>query len=789
MPPSELWEGLNKLTDLDLVSSRLFAGLDQCERMERVYRTTVEHFDLFLSPDSGDTARWVWYSLVGRLEKYLKWSTADLLARFLLQEELPPRPTDFAVTACGPFGGKFGNYLRRTLTKLNRTGYDEWWANFAFSIYQAKAASLPVTEEFVEGALTDAVHRLTDPSYQPGSFAKELLISEIDDVVEEVFPKCKRQRLEGLIPSMRSSWQSSRNKGGAMGYIINGNPTSALYIPCLVGYLRGYGLGGAVVPFYGPPPELFEDRVEDTYRMATTKTVCNAVYVGLLEPFKVRVITRGDADIYHLGRQWQKRVHPIMSRHPVFNLTRSPITQEHLDWFTDQIPDEFWGSEGFIVSGDYESATDLLDPELSNYTLRLVSDRLGVPLEDTLALERSLTGHTLYRKLTEEGRMQTRGQLMGSPASFPILCLINAAATRLAIRLRTLIREAEMEDSEDPCAWAVEFATETEILSSPHHQVPLSSLPLLINGDDVGFISDSLGYDVWKRVTMAAGLKFSLGKNYTSPNFLILNSQLFTINPGYSKEALNIGWLWGQEDSCRSRLSRTRHLEVGLLYGTVKGKSRAEQEESLFTESPFLDQALSFSRMAQQLIEPWSARQQDLLMTEFLRLHGELFRSSVPTGMSWFLPRHLGGLGLPVTREVTVTEQQLRVAAYLTTRPADDPEVLHLVCPDLPSYLDSYLGHLGRSSDAIFAPRSRYRCVSDISCLQELKQEQKMKGLAPFTLLGLDSQQTAQDIVKKVWHAWRSLWRKATRCSLQPMSKVKALSHQSLYIRTAATWC
>ena len=50
---------------------------------------------------------------------------------------------------------------------------------------------------------------------------------------------------------------------------------------------------------------------------------------------------------------------------------------------------------GFFVSGDYESATDLLRPYLSEIALHEIAIRLGIPLQDQVVLKRALTGHRL----------------------------------------------------------------------------------------------------------------------------------------------------------------------------------------------------------------------------------------------------------------------------------------------------------------------------------------------------------------------------------------------------------
>lgn len=87
---------------------------------------------------------------------------------------------------------------------------------------------------------------------------------------------------------------------------------------------------------------------------------------------------------------------------------------------------------------------------------------------------------------------------MGSPTSFPVLCLINLAITRLVFEIR-FDRKFRLED-----------------------------LPICVNGDDVLFWApDEEFYDDWKTLTGLAGLKFSLGKNYTHKSVCIINSEMY----------------------------------------------------------------------------------------------------------------------------------------------------------------------------------------------------------------------------------------------------------------------
>jgi len=544
---------------------------------------------------------------------------------------------------------------------------------------------------------------------------------------------------------MRSSWQNPRGKGGAFGFLL-GEPdrrgvSSFLALPCLQGYAR---VRTKVLPFHGPDPEEFDFLQGRSARRALFKTECHAGYVGLVEPFKVRTITRGDADIYALARRFQRVIHPLLSRHPAFNLIASPIQQHHLDRFAEKLTR---APGTFLVSGDYESATDLLDPELSEHCLARISDRLGISAEFFPSLRLALTRHTLHGG-EGIGRRQRRGQLMGSPISFPILCIVNAAATRLAMEMRASF----------------------ETLGSGLRTLPLDELPLLINGDDVGFETDAAGYALWKHVTQLAGLKFSLGKNFTHRDWLILNSQLFRCSRQVD--------YFGQSTP---RLWRKMHFSAGLLWGSVK-KDGQRLEESLLADSPFYQTGLSLAGMARDLIEPFPPAVRDRLLTKFLTVHRESIQQTIPPGMSYWAPRHLGGLGLPVTREVELTRAQLLLAAYLSSRTPD--QALSLLSPDMPEFLGAYLSEVGSLSRRLesrryFVTLSEYR-----------KSSQSLRGLSAWTALGCSAARRPDEIRANVLRGFRSCWKRAMAASgsLSPMRPVRCLNHQQLIVNEPLRW-
>jgi len=234
----------------------------------------------------------------------------------------------------------------------------------------------------------------------------------------------------------------------------------------------------------------------------------------LAEPLKIRTITAGPPREYYHASYIQKWLHGILRKTRTFTLIGGaigsqasigaegncmdgrPITEHTVQSrFREPLRDG-----QFYVSGDYKAATNLIHGALSATVAEEISRICEIPDEYAKLFLVALTGHQIEFG-PEFSKKQMNGQLMGSPVSFPVLCIINAALTR---------------DSQ-------EISGDIPIGTS------LDDFPCLINGDDVVFPSTDQGYEIWKGVTSCGGLVPSLGKNFTSPKFLVMNSVMFRV--------------------------------------------------------------------------------------------------------------------------------------------------------------------------------------------------------------------------------------------------------------------
>jgi len=71
---------------------------------------------------------------------------------------------------------------------------------------------------------------------------------------------------------------------------------------------------------------------------------------------------------------------------------------------------------------------------------------------------------------------------------------------------------------------------------------------MLVNGDDILFRAiNKAHYELWKKITKVCGLKFSIGKNYTSKKILVINSEMYKVTRGGVRRVpiLNMRLLYG----------------------------------------------------------------------------------------------------------------------------------------------------------------------------------------------------------------------------------------------------
>jgi hypothetical protein len=248
----------------------------------------------------------------------------------------------------------------------------------------------------------------------------------------------------------------------------------------------------------------------------------------VLDPLKVRLVTKGDSYLYWRAKAYQKDMWSYLNKtFPQFVIGRT-LTASDLYFVREKmnhlIPNHL-SKNWFWVSGDYAAATDWLNLIFTKFIFEEILQKLGVdPITSDELRAIIYEVNIRYPKPMEHlNIVQKNGQLMGSPLSFPILCIINL--------------------------WTY-WQTAKEYFG---RVIPIKDLPVLVNGDDILFQADHTFYEMWQRNIRSAGFKLSLGKNYTSTRYLTMNSQVFRVYDGefYEVPRVRLGLLMNSHDRKR----------------------------------------------------------------------------------------------------------------------------------------------------------------------------------------------------------------------------------------------
>ena len=333
---------------------------------------------------------------------------------------------------------------------------------------------------------------------------------------------------------------------------------------------------------------------------------------AVLEPFKVRTISKGESLPYYLGKRVQKVLHTAMRSMDCFRLIGRPLDPPDLLDLV-RVTNTYDQSEKMDwLSIDYSAATDGLSALLSS---RIMKSLLGNLYFENPALYNLCLGvlaphHISYppvQGVQLEPVLQRNGQLMGSILSFPVLCLANLGLY-LTVRRRT------------------------------HDQwVPTKSLcsSVLVNGDDMLYIGSSLEWELHKEIGKRIGLEMSPGKAYIHPRYANVNSTSLDCDLR-SQNPIPI---------------RIRFLNVGLMVGRHKvlGKVGSDDNPTTHPLVSVIDEVVSGSLPGKQA----------QVFKRYISMHRTEIKSEC-RGRNLFLSPLLGGMGVRAIRGIStmVTPRQ-----------------------------------------------------------------------------------------------------------------------------------
>lgn len=449
------------------------------------------------------------------------------LFNFYWDQELPPRSPLVVGNSgqlwYGPTYRRFRQVVfrkkepRRSSERIRR---EEIILNTLFQGF--KKGLLPITDEEILGSLID--HSKILARHPDGQV--DDLEECVERTAEEIFSAGGQKISNFWTPSRSACVESNYAAYGFLGhylrvsYLAEDVGTCRLKLALSLDELVGYSDG-----FYGPEEVrtkfLFSERdslLKEMMRKAVTNQKAPIAMPAVVrEPNKARIITKGSFDTYLGLKPYQKFLWDALRKFPQFRLIGEPMSAEAM------VPLLQYWKPGFVFeSGDFKQSTDYLDMRLSRVAMnaamrhatwigQIICDRgIGChsldysqwKLNEIKRSHREEAPH-FYRsevgtRLPDHVDM-TNGQLMGSPVSFPILCLVNFALLRRSFEIFYQKR------------------------------IPIHEIPVLINGDDILFTECRELCQIWRETCTRGGLIPSIGKSYSSPEFLQINSENYKI--------------------------------------------------------------------------------------------------------------------------------------------------------------------------------------------------------------------------------------------------------------------
>lgn len=634
--------------DVLMRTRALIRGLDLVLKHHRASETIRRELDLQVSDYLGNSPNEkIWLTRA----KYL---LCRPLAEYLCND-LPKSPdSEYQWTGC------FRKWFKTRLRIFNRKNTHLW-----YSWYQAKRASLPASESMIVDTYMTHFETLTkeDPGvdetinriFQDRTFMS--VLRTIKKRVDEGFkPGCDH------FPSLNASFEASRNSGGQAGaiYASAGIKSDNLSVTELhsmnfhpVIYTDDGVLYNRVVEyrtFDGEEVwksfwsnfterqeyrELLEQGFIDDDGVKRSEPPPNraacqgntdlrnlsCTIQGVLEPFKVRVISKGEAEPYYWAKPLQKILHDTMRDMPCFRLIGRPFCPTDLFDLVKAPSKDQTKKKWFSI--DYSAATDGLSMKYSNRILWYIIQDLDYEVVDN-ALQ-VLGPHHLYypmgpKRVPLYYGLQKNGQLMGSILSFPILCLANLGVY--------LITTQDFQHG-----WK-----RSERLNS-----------VLVNGDDMLYVAPIDYWEIHIKNGLDVGLQMSLGKSYYHDIYSNVNSTSchFDLN-----------------DLDNSTPWRINFLNAGLYFGQhkVQGSDGTAEAHSV--------QSLSAVEAIPVLMDGCLPGRQCDLLRDYLIQRGEeiqkqtlIYVNRSPAHRNLFLPCSSGGMGVtapPDWRfEVTSTQRLL----------------------------------------------------------------------------------------------------------------------------------
>jgi len=232
------------------------------------------------------------------------------------------------------------------------------------------------------------------------------------------------------------------------------------------------------------------------------------------------------------------------------------------------------------------------------------------------------------------------GQLMGHMLSFPLLCTVNLSVLRCA--LQRWVKQSFDDFMEEYNTYSVlRLAHNIHRVRWENRKAMASLIEeySTVNGDDILFKCPLSFVPFFNQAARDAGFRLSVGKNYVSPDFAMINSQVFGRKDG---SMVRFGYL-------NQRFITGGHIQDEVEFSAATPVGLSSELNKMFN---YLGNA-SFL---------------PAIMSRFPQMGGDRFFPN------WFLPIHLGGFGISLKWSpgdgLSLTKRQSKVARIFAESPS-----------------------------------------------------------------------------------------------------------------------
>jgi len=468
-------------------------------------------------------------------------------------------------------------------------------------------------------------------------FTSDRLLLEIRRTVNEVFTRLREPLDLNHFPSTSSCVENTTKDGGSNLIIYNllreyyGDvKTDHIIIRKKENILNNYDYPSWKKPEdydkymksqefieidFGSVPLMSDVEIEQLAQFALTEEP-EIILLALAEALKTRGISKGNALENYLLKSIQKQLAKQLLNTNCFAPTKGDLTEDMINTMFSQMPllQKF-------LSGDYDNATNEIYGEFSKFTISCIMDRTGItddyPNMSRLAkrslLNNNVTGFISKNEILEG--VQIDGQPMGKVLSFVTLCVINASMCRYVCEL------------------------------DQRKNINMKDFKAYINGDDCCFPLDN--FELWEQCLRCVGLKNSVGKTFYTDEFIEMNSRTF----------LKIN----KDTDIYNNFKMVPFVNFGLL----KCLQRSSEQ---VTELSFQQFVSTCGPIHTEFVADFKSEDNNLyipLTDLFINKHKKHLHDPRLSGISWFLPRWLTGLGLDINKEDQLTLYDKVIAGRL----------------------------------------------------------------------------------------------------------------------------